>query len=90
MKTPLLLCLLPLLLFGCASKKGTTLYNPRTGALLAEFHADMLESEYVGPVRWKVKGHYPSANTAARGAAYSQVLGVVGKQAQMFTVPGVP
>lgn len=72
---PLLASLfLAIALTGCANK-ATILYNPKSGGKLAEFHADMDESEYRGGgVYWKVRGHRPSLNTIARGNAYSEFV----------------
>lgn len=74
MKT-LLLCSLCLCLTGCFTTRSTMLWHPTTGARLAQFPADMDESEYQGGgVSWKVKGHRPSTTIAARGAAYERLI----------------
>lgn len=96
MKTLLLLCL-PLLLTGCFTTGSTILFSPNTGARLAQFPADMDESEYRGGgVYWKVRGHRPSTTIAARGKAYTMVIKAKGQVleqgAQAFSggVTGIP
>jgi len=70
----LLILILCLVTFGCTS--GTRLYNPATGAKLADFTADMDESQYAGGgVTWNVKGHRPSRNTRAKGKVATELMG---------------
>lgn len=88
----LILAALCLSFTGCFTTGSTTLWHPTTGAKLAQFPADMDESEYRGGgVYWRVKGHRPSTTIAARGKAYTMVIKAkgeaVGQGARAFATP---